>query len=141
MSTPIYGLEPVPPDADTAVPRVDAQGRVDPLQELRIDLNDPSAAAGWLRTTAAVRERASQLLARARRDESAWFTIGADSALDEAARSVADVTRERYPSGLAPLRGGRRRSAGRTRSPAGRQGLFARACTHSDRPGAGERAA
>ena len=103
MSTPIYGLEPVPPDADAAVPRVDAQGRVDPLQELRIDLNEPSAAAGWLRTTAAVRERASQLLARARRDESAWFTIGADSALDEAARSVADVTRERYPSGRIPF--------------------------------------
>jgi Protein of unknown function (DUF1688) len=57
----------------------------------------PSAAAvDLLRTTGAVRERAGQLLARARRGESAWFTVH-DSALDATAGLVREVTLARYP--------------------------------------------
>ena len=82
---------------------VDAQGRVDPDVELEIDFTHPSGAAGYLRTTAAVRERAAQLLARARRGESAWFTVGGDSLMADAAATVAEVTRERYPSGRIPF--------------------------------------
>jgi hypothetical protein len=54
------------------------------------------AAAELLRSTDAVRSRAHALLARARRGASAWFTVH-DLALAEAARLVAEVTRERYP--------------------------------------------
>jgi hypothetical protein len=53
-------------------------------------------AAEVLRTTTAVRERAGQLLARARRGESSWFTVD-DGQMAEAARDVASVTRQRYP--------------------------------------------
>ncbi|MFP5477264.1 MAG: DUF1688 domain-containing protein, partial [Gammaproteobacteria bacterium] len=56
------------------------------------DLNQPEAAVAWLRTTVAVRERAAELLARARRGESAFFTIGDETSLDDAAREVAQVT-------------------------------------------------
>ncbi len=59
-------------------------------------------AAAALRTTAAVRERCGQLLARARRGESAWFEVD-DSQLDDAARRVADTTRHNYPSLHIPL--------------------------------------
>ncbi len=52
-------------------------------------------AAASLRTTAAIRERAAALLARARAGESAWFTVD-DSAMDSAALEVVAVTRERY---------------------------------------------
>lgn len=57
---------------------------------------DHRGAAALLRTTAAIRSRAQALLARARRGESRWFTVH-DDALGEAARLVAQVTRERYP--------------------------------------------
>ncbi len=60
------------------------------------DLNHPEAAVGWLRTTVAVHERAAELLARARRGESAFFTIGDETRLDDAAREVAQVTQARY---------------------------------------------
>ena len=103
MSKDNYGLDPEHATANHAVRHADAQGRVDPVQELTPDFNQPAAAATWLRTTAAVRERAAQLLARARSGESAWFTIGDAAALDGAAQTVADVTRERYPSGRIPF--------------------------------------
>jgi hypothetical protein len=103
MSKDNYGLDPEHATANHAVRHADAQGRVDPVQELTPDFNQPAAAATWLRTTAAVRERAAQLLARARNGESAWFTIGDTNVLDGAAQTVADVTRERYPSGRIPF--------------------------------------
>jgi hypothetical protein len=49
-----------------------------------------------LRSTAAIRERARFLLARARAGESAWFTVD-DAALPATAAEVAAVTRSRYP--------------------------------------------
>ena len=60
------------------------------------DLNQPEAAVAWLRTTVAVRERAAELLDRARRGDSAYFTIGDETRLDDAAREVAQVTQARY---------------------------------------------
>lgn len=54
------------------------------------------AAVATLRTTAAIRERAAGLLARARRGESPWFTVN-DGALDPTAETVAEVTKSRYP--------------------------------------------
>ncbi|GAS95975.1 protein of unknown function [Mycolicibacterium canariasense] len=56
-------------------------------------MTDPIAE---LRTTAAIRERARFLLARARAGESAWFTVD-DDALPATAAEVATVTRSRYP--------------------------------------------
>jgi hypothetical protein len=56
-------------------------------------VTDPVAE---LRTTAAIRERARVLLARARAGESAWFTVD-DGALPATAAEVAAVTRSRYP--------------------------------------------
>lgn len=53
-------------------------------------------AVDILRTTTAVRERCGQLLARARRGESPWWTVD-DDRMGEAARAVAAATRERYP--------------------------------------------
>lgn len=55
-----------------------------------------------LRTTAAVRDRAGQLLARARAGDSAWFTVD-DAALEPAAAEVATVTRQRYPDLVIPF--------------------------------------
>lgn len=59
-------------------------------------------AAAILRTTHAVRDRSRQLLARARAGQSAWFEVD-DAALDTAARTVADLTKKRYPKGHIPL--------------------------------------
>jgi hypothetical protein len=53
-------------------------------------------AADLLRTTAAVRERCGQLLARARRGESQWWPVD-DRRIAEAAQAVTAATRERYP--------------------------------------------
>ena len=53
-------------------------------------------AAEILRTTAAVRDRCGQLLARARGGESQWWTVD-DSRIAEAARAVTVSTKERYP--------------------------------------------
>jgi hypothetical protein len=53
-------------------------------------------AVDLLRTTTAVRERCGQLLARARRGESQWWTVH-DDKLADAARAVTAATRERYP--------------------------------------------
>jgi Protein of unknown function (DUF1688) len=62
----------------------------------------PDCAAAVLRTTAAIRERAGQLLQRARDGDSRWFTVH-DDALAAAAEAVADVTRSRYPDLAIPF--------------------------------------
>jgi len=49
-----------------------------------------------LRTTVAIRERAGQLLARARRGESRWFVVE-DNAMQAACDAVTSATRKRYP--------------------------------------------
>ncbi len=77
-------------------------GNVDPSIEFTADTSHPAGAATLLRTTAAIRQRAGALLARARRGESQWFRIGSDDALEDAARTVAEVTRERYPWDTIP---------------------------------------
>jgi hypothetical protein len=63
---------------------------------------EAEAAAEILRTTVAVRERAGQLLARARNGESSWFVVD-DGFLDTAAQEVVDATRQRYPGLHVPL--------------------------------------
>jgi hypothetical protein len=60
---------------------------------------DASTAAGAvsaLRSTGAIRERATALLARARAGDSACFSVD-DAALKSAARTVAELTRQRFP--------------------------------------------
>lgn len=59
-------------------------------------------AASMLRTTQAVRERAAQLLLRARNGESPWFIVD-DGFLDAAANEVVAATRKRYPKLHVPL--------------------------------------
>jgi hypothetical protein len=59
-------------------------------------------AANLLRTTHAIRERAGQLLARARSGGSRWFEVD-DGALDAAATQVVAATRQRYPKLHVPL--------------------------------------
>ncbi|MEO7887561.1 MAG: URC4/urg3 family protein [Polaromonas sp.] len=54
------------------------------------------SAAAELRSTRTIRTRANALLARARRGESAWFTVN-DGAMATAAALVAEITRARYP--------------------------------------------
>ncbi|RZI96837.1 MAG: DUF1688 family protein [Variovorax sp.] len=76
--------------------------QVDPAIELIADTAHPAGAAAFLRSTSAVRERAAFLLARARRGESQWFTIGDDNTVEDAARAVAEVTLERYPWDTIP---------------------------------------
>jgi hypothetical protein len=61
-----------------------------------LDTSRPGGAAAALRTTTAIRERAGQLLHRARAGDSRWFSVH-DDALQTAATEVADVTRRRYP--------------------------------------------
>lgn len=65
------------------------------------DPSTPAGAARRLRSTAAVRARAQQLLARARAGASEHFVVH-DAALADAARTVAALTRERYPDGRIP---------------------------------------
>jgi hypothetical protein len=60
------------------------------------DTRAPQGAAAHLRSTRAVRERAAGLLARARADQSIWFTID-DAAMATAADEVAAATKSRYP--------------------------------------------
>ncbi|BBY18798.1 URC4/urg3 family protein [Mycolicibacterium litorale] len=84
----------------------------------------PDGAVAALRTTDAVRDRAGQLLRRARAGESAWFTV-CDDALGNAAGVVAEVTRTRYPDLSIPFHsrwrhfeaGGVNRAAGLEASP------------------------
>ncbi|MFT4269301.1 MAG: URC4/urg3 family protein [Xenophilus sp.] len=96
------GLDPDRPTRNAAVRHADAQGRVDPALEFVPDAETPAAAAGYLRTTDAIRHRAAALLARARRGESQWFTLGGPDRLEDAAREVAEVTRDRYAGGPIP---------------------------------------
>lgn len=63
--------------------------------------NSPTCAVRALRSTAAIRDRARQLLARARDGASEHFAMN-DAALAGAARTVAELTRERYPDGRIP---------------------------------------
>jgi hypothetical protein len=59
-------------------------------------------AAAILRTTVAVRDRAKQLLSRARQGESHWFIVD-DGFFDSAANEVVSATRRRYPKLHIPL--------------------------------------
>ncbi|MDM0016960.1 DUF1688 family protein [Variovorax saccharolyticus] len=102
MSGNNYGLDPDHPTANPAVRSADAEGHVDPALEFVGDTAHPAGAAAFLRTTQAVRSRAAALLARARAGESEWFTIGDDEALEDTARTVAEVTRDRYAWGPIP---------------------------------------
>ncbi|MBC2638066.1 MULTISPECIES: URC4/urg3 family protein [unclassified Rhodococcus (in: high G+C Gram-positive bacteria)] len=67
-----------------------------------VDTGRAEGAAAALRSTTAVRERARQLLGRARQGESRWFTVH-DDALPTAAEEVVDVTRVRYPDLKIPF--------------------------------------
>ncbi|MGJ7499178.1 URC4/urg3 family protein [Variovorax sp. ZT5P49] len=91
----------MPVDGSGSLPPGGA-GKVDPSIEFTADTAHPAGAASLLRTTAAIRQRAGALLARARRGESQWFRIGGDNMLEDAARTVAEVTRERYPWDTIP---------------------------------------
>ena len=53
-------------------------------------------AAEILRTTQAIRERSGQLLARARRGESQWWSVN-DERIADASHAVVAATKERYP--------------------------------------------
>ena len=83
-------------------------------------------AAEILRTTHTIRERCGQLLARARRGESAWWTVDGDRIAD-AAHVVVAATKERYPKLHIPFHsrwrhfeaGGIDRKAGLERQLAG----------------------
>ncbi len=92
-----YGMDPDRLTDNVAVRGAAPDGHVDPAAEFIQDTAHPAGAVAALRNTTAIRARAAALLARAARGESAWFTIGSDDAFDDAARSVAEVTRERYP--------------------------------------------
>jgi hypothetical protein len=59
-------------------------------------------AAAILRTTTAIRERAGQLLQRARRGESRWFTVD-DGSLGTTTNEVVATIRRRYPKLHVPL--------------------------------------
>lgn len=102
MSGSNYGMDPERPTANPGVRSADAEGHVDPAVEFVGDTAHPAGAAAFLRTTQAVRSRAAALLARARAGESKWFTIGTDDALEDTARTVAEVTRDRYAWGPIP---------------------------------------
>jgi hypothetical protein len=60
------------------------------------------AAADILRTTVAIRERASQLLGRARNGESPWFIVD-DGFMDAAATEVVNATKQRFPKLHIPI--------------------------------------
>ena len=102
MSGNNYGLDPDHPTTNPAVRSADAEGHVDPALEFVGDTAHPVGAAAFLRTTQAVRSRAAALLAGARAGEYEWFTIGDDEALEDTARTVAEVTRDRYAWGPIP---------------------------------------
>ncbi|HXE50489.1 MAG TPA: URC4/urg3 family protein [Ramlibacter sp.] len=59
-------------------------------------------ATAILRTTVAVRDRAKQLLSRARQGESSWFIVD-EGFFDSAAAEVVAATRRRYPKLHIPL--------------------------------------
>lgn len=59
-------------------------------------MSDLASAVAELRSTQTIRQRAQALLARARRNESAYFSVN-DGALVTAATLVAGLTQARYP--------------------------------------------
>ena len=59
-------------------------------------------AASVLRTTVAIRERAKQLLSRARHGESSWFIVD-EGFMETAANEVVAATRKRYPKLHIPV--------------------------------------
>ena len=59
-------------------------------------------AASVLRTTVAIRERAKQLLSRARHGESPWFIVD-EGFMETAANEVVAATRKRYPKLHIPV--------------------------------------
>ncbi|WP_245403672.1 URC4/urg3 family protein [Gordonia sp. 'Campus'] len=63
---------------------------------------EAAEAVALLRSTTTIRDRARQLLDRARAGESSWFTVH-DAALDAAAALVVDTSRTRYPDGDIPF--------------------------------------
>jgi hypothetical protein len=65
------------------------------------DLSTPDGAVRALRSTEAVRARAQQLLVRVRAGDSTAFAVN-DSALPLAARTVAEITRARFPGLRSP---------------------------------------
>ena len=69
-------------------------------------LGDPhdaeERAANDLRTTVAIRDRAGQLLKRARAGESRWFIVD-DGFLETAASEIAGVAKQRYPHHPIPI--------------------------------------
>lgn len=95
-------------------------------------------AVTQLRSTNTIRQRAQALLARARRGDSAWFTVR-DAALPATAALVAGVTRARYPDLAIPFHSRWRHfeAGGVDRLAVLNQALpqanaAARACTHID---------
>ncbi|MFM9902667.1 MAG: URC4/urg3 family protein [Polaromonas sp.] len=95
-------------------------------------------AVGQLRSTNTIRQRAQALLARARRGDSAWFTVH-HAALPATAALVAGVTRARYPDLAIPFHSRWRHfeAGGVDRLAVLNQALpqasaAARACTHID---------
>lgn len=60
------------------------------------------SAAADLRTTYAIRERAGQLLRRARAGESRWFIVD-DGFMETAAGEVVKAMHDRYPKGHIPI--------------------------------------
>jgi GTP cyclohydrolase II len=107
--------ELIPPDARVEIDAKMAAGYFTPgpvpdAEELKRakgrgldpDTNRPEGAAAALRTTTAVRDRACQLLQRARAGDSRWFSVDGE-ALQKTAAEVADVTRSRYPDLKIPF--------------------------------------
>ncbi|MYR05450.1 DUF1688 family protein [Gordonia sp. SID5947] len=75
----------------------------DPAQRVAAQpASDVHRGIELLRTTSAIRDRAAELLTRARSGESRWFTVD-DDAMAIAADEVAAVTRRRYPDLVIPF--------------------------------------
>jgi hypothetical protein len=106
--------ELIPPDARVEIDAKVAAGYFTPgavpdAEELKKakgrgldDAGRPEAAAAELRNTTAIRERARQLLERARAGESRWFSVH-DDALQAAAAEVAGITHVRFPDLKIPF--------------------------------------
>ena len=80
---------------DTTLPPAGAANATNAAYTIAGNLRGIGAAAE-LRSTATIRARARALLERARRGESAWFSVN-EGALPTAAVLVAEITRARYP--------------------------------------------
>ena len=98
-----YGMDPEHLTDNRAVRSAGPDGHVNPAVEFLFDTSHAEGALALLRTTGAIRSRAAALLARARRGESAWFTIGDDASMDNVTREVVEVTLDRYPWEAIPL--------------------------------------